>query len=111
AKQFAGAVTKQSLDAAGKTLKRAGEMPAAVMRGARDAVKAVTESAATEPPRKRATKRASKSTRRADLRGCDGRHFPACPCGASRCADGLGGCARAVAHRCATARSLRADTG
>ena len=60
AKQFAGAVTKQSLDAAGKTLKRAGEMPAAVMRGARDAVKAVTESAPTEPPRKRATKRASK---------------------------------------------------
>lgn len=60
AKQFAGAVTKQSLDAAGKTLKRAGEMPAAVMRGARDAVKAVTESAVTEPPRKRATKRASK---------------------------------------------------
>jgi hypothetical protein len=60
AKQFAGAVTKQSLDAAGKTLKRAGEMPAAVMRGARDAVKAVTESAATEPPRKRATKRASR---------------------------------------------------
>jgi hypothetical protein len=60
AKQFAGAVTKQSLDAAGKTLKRAGDMPAAVMRGARDAVKAVTASAATEPPRKRATKRASK---------------------------------------------------
>jgi hypothetical protein len=60
AKQFAGAVTKQSLDAAGKTLKRAGEMPAAVMRGARDAVKAVTESAPTEPPRKRTTKRASK---------------------------------------------------
>ena len=60
AKQFAGAVTKQSLDAAGKTLKRAGEMPVAVMRGARDAVKAVTESAPTEPPRKRTTKRASK---------------------------------------------------
>jgi hypothetical protein len=60
AKQFAGAVTKQSLDAAGKTLKRAGDMPAAVMRNARDAVKAVTESAPTEPARKRATKRASK---------------------------------------------------
>jgi hypothetical protein len=52
AKQLAGAVTKQSIDTAGKTLKRAGAMPAAVVRGARDAVKAVTE-----PPRKRPTKR------------------------------------------------------
>jgi hypothetical protein len=54
AKQFAGAMAKQSLDAAGKTLKSAAEMPAAAARAARDAVKH-----AAKPPR-RAAKRASR---------------------------------------------------
>jgi hypothetical protein len=53
AKQFAGAVSKQSLEAASKTLKRASEMPGVMVRAARAAV-----TPATEPPRKRATKRA-----------------------------------------------------
>ena len=53
AKQFAGAMAKQSLDAAGKTLKKAAEVPAAVARGARDAVEM-----ATKPSRRRASKRA-----------------------------------------------------
>ncbi len=53
ARQMAGTVAKQSLDAAGKTLKKAAEVPAAVARGARDAVQR-----ATRPPRRRAAKRA-----------------------------------------------------
>ena len=53
AKHFAGAMAKQSLDAAGKTLKKAAEMPAAA-RSARDAVQH-----AAKPPR-RAAKRASR---------------------------------------------------
>ncbi|HEY6513866.1 MAG TPA: PhaM family polyhydroxyalkanoate granule multifunctional regulatory protein [Burkholderiaceae bacterium] len=55
AKQFAGTVAKQSLDAAGKTLKKAAKVPAAVARSARDAV----QSAAKPPPR-RAAKRAAR---------------------------------------------------
>ena len=53
ARQMAGTVAKQSLDAAGKTLKKAAEVPAAVARSARDAVQS-----ATRPPRRRAAKRA-----------------------------------------------------
>ena len=48
AKQLAGSVAKQSLDAAGKTLKKAAEVPAAVARSARDAV----QHAAKPPPRR-----------------------------------------------------------
>jgi hypothetical protein len=55
AKQFAGAVAKQSLGAAGKTLKKAADMPAAVARGARDAVQY-----AAKPPPRRASKRAAR---------------------------------------------------
>jgi len=47
AKQFAGTVTKQSFGAAGKTLKRAAGVPAAVARTARDAVQGVAK-----PPRR-----------------------------------------------------------
>ena len=54
AKQFAGAMAKQSLDAAGKTLKKAAEMPAAVARSARDAVQSATKPS----PRRRTSKRA-----------------------------------------------------
>ena len=54
ARQMAGTVAKQSLDAAGKTLKKATEVPAAVARSARDAVQRATRPA----PRRRATKRA-----------------------------------------------------
>ncbi|HSB99659.1 MAG TPA: PhaM family polyhydroxyalkanoate granule multifunctional regulatory protein [Burkholderiaceae bacterium] len=54
AKQMAGAVAKQSLDAAGKTLKKAAGVPAAVARTARDAVQG-----AGKPPRRRAAKPAS----------------------------------------------------
>lgn len=52
AKQFAGAVAKRSRDTAGEMLEKAAAVPAAVARGARDAVQA-----ATAPPpgrRKRA---------------------------------------------------------
>ncbi|HSB24603.1 MAG TPA: PhaM family polyhydroxyalkanoate granule multifunctional regulatory protein [Burkholderiaceae bacterium] len=52
AKQLAGAVAKQSLDTAGKTLKRAAGVPAAVARGARDAV----QGAAPKPARRRVAK-------------------------------------------------------
>ena len=52
AKQFAGAVAKQSLDTTGKTLKKAAGMPAAVARGARDAV----QGAAAKPTRRRVAK-------------------------------------------------------
>ncbi|HSW26146.1 MAG TPA: PhaM family polyhydroxyalkanoate granule multifunctional regulatory protein [Burkholderiaceae bacterium] len=55
AKQFAGAVAKQSLGAAGKTLKKAADVPAAVARGAREAVRY-----AAKPPPRRATKRAAR---------------------------------------------------
>src|SRR5512139_1414465 len=54
AKQMAGAVAKQSLDAAGQTLKKAAGVPAAVARTARDAVQG-----AGKPPRRRAAKPAS----------------------------------------------------
>jgi hypothetical protein len=54
AKQMAGAVAKQSLDAAGQTLKKAAGVPAAVARTARDAVQG-----AGRPPRRRAAKPAS----------------------------------------------------
>jgi hypothetical protein len=54
AKQFAGAMAKPSLDAAGKTLKKAAALPAAAARAARDAVQL-----AAKPPR-RAAKRASR---------------------------------------------------
>jgi hypothetical protein len=54
AKQFAGAVAKQSIDAAGKTLKKAAEMPAAVARSARDAVQGATKPS----PHRRTPKRA-----------------------------------------------------
>ncbi|HET7527882.1 MAG TPA: PhaM family polyhydroxyalkanoate granule multifunctional regulatory protein [Burkholderiaceae bacterium] len=49
AKQLAGTVTKQSLGAAGKTLKKAAGVPAAVARTARDAVQGVAK-----PPRRSA---------------------------------------------------------
>jgi len=52
AKQVAGAMAKQSLDAAGKTQKKAAEMPAAVARDGRDAVQR-----AAKPPPRRAAKR------------------------------------------------------
>jgi len=52
AKQFAGQMAKQSFDVAGKTLKRAADVPAAVARSARDAVKA-----ASGTPAKRVAKR------------------------------------------------------
>ena len=52
AKQLAGAVAKQSLDSAGKTMKKAAGVPAAGARGARDAV----QGAAAKPARRRATK-------------------------------------------------------
>jgi hypothetical protein len=55
AKQFAGAMTKQSLDAADNTMKKAAAIPAAVARGARDAV----QQAAKSPPR-RTSKRTSR---------------------------------------------------
>ena len=54
AKQFAGAMAKQSLDVAGKTLKKAAEMPGAVARSARDAVQSATKPS----PRRRTPKRA-----------------------------------------------------
>ncbi|HEY2978794.1 MAG TPA: PhaM family polyhydroxyalkanoate granule multifunctional regulatory protein [Burkholderiaceae bacterium] len=53
AKQFAGAMTKQSLGAAGKTLKKAAAVPAAVARGARDTIEE-----ADKPPPRRAAKSA-----------------------------------------------------
>jgi hypothetical protein len=53
ARQLAGTAAKQSLDAAGKTLKKATELPAAVARSARDAVHG-----AAQPPRRRPAKRA-----------------------------------------------------
>ena len=53
AKQFAGAMTKQSLGAAGKTLKMGAAVPAAVAGGARDAAQQ-----AAKPPPRRASKRA-----------------------------------------------------
>jgi hypothetical protein len=55
AKQFAGTMAKQSLDAAGKTLKKAAEVPAAVARSARDAVQG-----AAKPARRPTSKRASR---------------------------------------------------
>jgi hypothetical protein len=55
AKQIAGAMAKQSLDAAGKTLKKAAEVPAAVARSARDAVQG-----AAQPARRRPSKRAAR---------------------------------------------------
>jgi hypothetical protein len=55
AKQFAGTMAKQSLDVAGKTLKKAAEVPAAVARSARDAVQG-----AAKPVRSRTSKRASR---------------------------------------------------
>jgi hypothetical protein len=55
AKQFAGAMAKQSLDAAGKTLKKAAEVPAAVARSAVDAVQG-----AAKPARRRPSKRAAR---------------------------------------------------
>jgi len=56
AKQLAGAVAKQSLDAAGQTLKKAAEVPAAIARTARDAVQG-----AAQPPRRRSSaKRAAR---------------------------------------------------
>jgi hypothetical protein len=54
AKQFAGSVAKQSLDVAGKTLKKAAAVPATVARTARDAVQGA---ASVKAPR-RAPKRA-----------------------------------------------------
>ena len=53
AKQLAGTMTKQSLGAAGKTLKKAAGVPVAVARGARDAVQGVskpTRRSAKHPP-------------------------------------------------------------
>jgi len=55
AKQIAGAVAKQSIDAAGQTLKNAAELPAAVARSARGAM----PSGAAKRPRRRAAKPAS----------------------------------------------------
>jgi hypothetical protein len=58
AKQLAGAVAKQSLDAANQTLKKAATMPATVARTARDAVKAAagaTPAPAAPSRRKRTT--------------------------------------------------------
>jgi hypothetical protein len=55
AKQFAGAVAKQSIDAAGKTLKKAAEVPAAVARSARGAVQS-----AAQPAPRRKSKQASR---------------------------------------------------
>jgi len=53
AKQFAGAMTKQSLDAAGKTMEKAAAVPAAVARGAREALQQ-----SAKAPRRRTAKRA-----------------------------------------------------
>jgi hypothetical protein len=53
-KNMAGAMAKQSLDAAGQTLKAAAAMPAAVARTARHAVKAAA--AAPAPKRKRGSR-------------------------------------------------------
>lgn len=53
AKQFTGAMTKQSLDAAGKTMKKAAAVPAAVARGAREALQQ-----SVKPPPRRTSKRA-----------------------------------------------------
>jgi len=50
AKNLAGAVARQSLDAATQTLKKAASVPAAVARGA---VKAATAAATTTPPPRR----------------------------------------------------------
>jgi hypothetical protein len=50
AKSFAGAVAKQSIDAAGRTLKKAATVPAAVAQGA---VRAASEAAPAPPRRKR----------------------------------------------------------
>jgi len=55
AKQFAGAMTKESLDAAGKTMKKSVAIPTAVARGARDAVQQ-----AAKPPPRRTSKRTSR---------------------------------------------------
>jgi hypothetical protein len=52
AKQLAGAVAKQSLDTAGKKLKKAAGVPVAIARGARDPA----QGAAATPARRRATK-------------------------------------------------------
>jgi len=50
AKSFAGTVAKQSIDAAGRTLKKAATVPAAVAQGA---VRAASEAAPAPPRRKR----------------------------------------------------------
>jgi len=50
AKSFAGAVAKQSIDAAGRTLKKAASMPAALAQGA---VRAATTAPKPSPRRKR----------------------------------------------------------
>lgn len=55
ARQIAGAVARQSIDAAGKTLKKAAEVPAAVARTAREAARG----GAAKRPRRRAAKPAS----------------------------------------------------
>jgi hypothetical protein len=52
AKQLAGAVAKQSIDAAGKTLRKAAEMPAAVARTARDAVQGAAQTPRRRPPKR-----------------------------------------------------------
>jgi hypothetical protein len=54
AKSFAGAVAKQSIDAAGRTLKKAVSMPAAVAQGA---VRAAGAAQAPAAPRKRKARR------------------------------------------------------